>query len=66
MKYIVKRDNEILDEIVFNYYGVSLGYIELVLETNILLYKENIYLRKGLEIELPELEIKPQTREKLV
>ena len=62
MKYTVKRDNEILDEIVYRNYGSSFGYLELVLSANTFLYTENIYLKQGLIIELPEVKKEAQSR----
>lgn len=54
MEYKVIRDNETVDQIVYRFYGSSYGYLELVLKNNVFLYKEGIYLTKGLVITLPE------------
>ncbi len=62
MQYTVKREDETLDEIIYNYYGSSLGYLELVLEANVFLYKEDIFLRKGLILELSDIQKEPQDR----
>ncbi len=62
MKYVVKRANETLDEIVYRNYGSSFGYVELVLQTNIFLYEQGIYLKQGLVIELPEVKKEAQGR----
>lgn len=62
MKYIVKRDNEVLDEVVYKNYGSSFGYLELVLQTNMFLYTQGVYLKQGLVIELPEVKKEAQGR----
>lgn len=62
MKYIVKRNNETIDEIVYNHYGKVLGYLEMVLKINICLYMENIYLTQGLTLELPDIKVQAQNR----
>lgn len=62
MKYIVKRDNEVLDEVVYKNYGSSFGYLELVLQTNMFLYTQGFYLKQGLVIELPEVKKEAQGR----
>jgi phage tail protein X len=66
MKYVVSRNNEILDAIVYNYYGESFGYLEMVLSANTFLYEQEIFLTEGLIITLPEIELKTQNRVKLV
>lgn len=66
MEYIVKRDDELLDEIVYKYYGTSFNNLETVLQANTHLYKQGIYLAVGTKIILPNTEIKPREREKLV
>lgn len=65
MQYTVKRDNEILDEIVYKHYGSSFGYLELVLNANTFLYMQNVYLKQGLVIELPEIKKEAQSRSTL-
>jgi phage tail protein X len=62
MQYIVKRIDETLDEIVYRNYGSSFSYVELVLQTNIFLYEQGIYLKQGLVIELPEVKKEAQGR----
>ncbi len=62
MKYIVKRSNETLDEIVYKNYGSSFGYLEQVLKANSFLYTQGYYIKKGLEIELPEIKKERQSR----
>ncbi|MDR2008102.1 MAG: tail protein X [Alphaproteobacteria bacterium] len=62
MKYIVKRKDETLDEIVSKNYGSSFGYLELVLKANPFLYTQGVYLKVGLAIELPELKKEAQSR----
>ena len=66
MQYVVKRANETLDAIVYNYYGESFGYLELVLSANIFLYEQDVFLTEGLIITLPDIELKTQNRVKLV
>lgn len=66
MKYIVKRNDELLDEVVYNYYGESFGFLEQVLLANTFLYTQGVYLKEGSIINLPEVEVKAQAREKLV
>lgn len=65
MKYVVVRNDETLDEIVFKNYGSSVGYLELVLQANTFLYTQDVYLQIGLTIELPEIKKEPQNRAKL-
>ncbi len=54
--YEVIREDETLDEIVFNYYGASFGYLEKVLDVNDFLVSEELYLPVGTTIILPKLE----------
>lgn len=51
--YTVQRSNETLSEIVFNFYKDEIDYLEEVLLLNVELYKEDVYLTKGLTIKLP-------------
>jgi phage tail protein X len=62
MLYIVQRENETLDEIVYTAYGSSFGYLELVLNANTFLYNQDIYLTQGLIIDLPDVRKDSQTR----
>lgn len=63
--YEVIREDETLDEIVFNYYGASFGYLEKVLDVNDFLVSEELYLPVGTTIILPQLEEQAEEREAL-
>ncbi len=63
--YEVIREDETLDEIVFNYYGASFDYLEKVLEANDFLVSEELYLPVGTTIILPQLEEQAEERETL-
>ena len=66
MKYIVKTENETLEQIVYNYYGSIFGNIEQVLLANRklsslnvnsnlkMLNKQYFYLPVGTEVLLPD------------
>lgn len=59
--YKVKRNDETLDSIVYNFYNGEFGYLEQVLATNVFLAEENTFLTKGITIYLPDL---PSTKTK--
>ncbi|MFL1781410.1 Phage Tail Protein X [Candidatus Hepatincolaceae symbiont of Richtersius coronifer] len=65
MNYVVSLQNKTLDRIVYNHYGSSFGYLELVLQHNNFLYEQEIILPQGLIIYLPEVAKQPQERTKL-
>lgn len=56
MKYIVKRDDEVLDLIVYNQYGSIHGNLEVVLNINKHIFDDLVFLQIGTEIELPEID----------
>lgn len=57
MQYIVRRDNELLDEIIYNTYGIISGYLEQTISLNKDI-EQNIFLPINTVIEL--LDIKEQ------
>ncbi|MFL1781127.1 hypothetical protein ABSA28_00844 [Candidatus Hepatincolaceae symbiont of Richtersius coronifer] len=64
--YEKKRKYEVLDEVVYNYYVESFGFLEQVLLATLCLYTQGVYWGVGSIIHLTEVEVKAQTREKLV
>ena len=66
MKYIVSRTDELLDQIVFNYYGTEAGYLEKILSCNTHLYELNAILPKNTIINLPEITAGAKLRVKLL
>ena len=49
------KDDDMLDAICYRYYGVQSGAVELVLEANQNLSRQNEQLPSGLIITLPDL-----------
>ena len=66
MKYIVSRTDELLDQIVFNYYGEEAGYLEKILSCNTHLYELNAILPEHTIINLPEITAGAKLRVKLL
>lgn len=61
MRQYITKDGDRLDAICWRYYGRSSGAVEAVLEANHKLAKEGQTYRAGLVIELPAIEITPET-----
>lgn len=66
MKYVVSRTDELLEQIVFNYYGTEAGYLEKILSCNIHLYELNTILPEQTIINLPDIKVSAKSRVKLL
>lgn len=53
--YVVTRNDETLDSIVYHFYNGEFGFLEQVLAANVFLYQQDIFLTQGLTINLPDL-----------
>lgn len=57
MTRYITRDGDMLDEIVWRYYGARDGALEAVLDANPALAREDAVLKAGLVITLPPLAV---------
>jgi len=49
------RTGDVLDEVVYKYYGQDVGMTEKVLEANSGLADQGVVLPSGIEIQMPEI-----------